>query len=94
MSELYLIYLFIVETVFFERIFSKSGLIISKNRIAIKNFNRTAALLFRYKTYENTNTKRNTELVHSSVQWKYFINLVGRDFPLRTNEKMLNSIDT
>jgi len=39
MSELYLIYLFIVETVFFERIFSKSGLIISKNRAALSPAN-------------------------------------------------------
>jgi len=39
MSELYLIYLFIVETIFFECIFSKSGLIISKIRAALSPAN-------------------------------------------------------
>jgi len=28
-------------------------------------------------------------LAHSSVQWKYFINLVARDMPLRTNEELV-----
>jgi len=28
-------------------------------------------------------------LAHSGVQWKYFINLVARDFPLRTNEELV-----
>ena len=28
-------------------------------------------------------------LAHSGVQWKYFINLVARDLPLRTNEELV-----
>jgi len=39
MSKLYLIYLFIVETIPCERIFSKSGLIVSKNRAALSPVN-------------------------------------------------------
>jgi len=28
-------------------------------------------------------------LAHPGVQWKYFINLVARDLPLRTNEELV-----
>lgn len=30
-----------------------------------------------------------TDLVHSNVQWKYFMNLPGQEFPLRTNLEMV-----
>jgi len=29
-------------------------------------------------------------LAHSSVQWKYLINVVARDFPLRTNDELVS----
>jgi len=32
-------------------------------------------------------------LAHSGVHWKYFINLVGRDLPLRTNEELVKILD-
>ena len=32
-------------------------------------------------------------LAHSGVQWKYFINLVGRDLPLRTNEELVEILE-
>ena len=33
-------------------------------------------------------------LAHSGVQWKYFINLVARDLPLRTNEELVKILKT
>jgi len=32
-------------------------------------------------------------LAHSGVQWKYFINLVARDLPLRTNEELVKILE-